>query len=63
MIPASNPRKQPTAGKLHPAAPDVQSATREKKWLCVDYLAIYTTLSSYVLSIVVNINAEPRVCK
>ena len=63
MIPASNPRKQPAAGKLHPAAPDVQSATREIKLLCVDYLAIYTTLPSYVLSVVVNINAEPSVCK
>ena len=58
MIPASNPRKQPAAGKLLPAAPDVQSAARDKKkWLCVDYLAIYATLTSYVLSVVVNIDA------
>lgn len=63
MIPASNPRKQPAAGKLHPAAPDVQSASREIKRLCVDYLAIYATLPRYVLRIVVNIDTETGIYK
>ena len=64
MIPASNPKKQPAAGDLHPACAGraVRYAGKEKR-LCVDNLTIYAPLTGYILRIVVDVDAEPGVCK